>query len=182
MSRLGKTPITIPKGVELKSSSEGHLHFKGPKGTLELKLPVGLSVKVSGSEALLERDEALQPDKSMHGLFRSLVRNHIIGVAEGFEVKLTLIGVGYRAAVQGNKLDLSLGYSHPTSVEIPQTIQIAIEKGTSISIKGADKREVGQFAASVRAMKPPEPYKGKGVRYEKEFVRKKEGKAAKGKA
>ncbi len=182
MSRLGKTPIAIPKGVELKSGSDGHLHFKGPKGTLEMKLPAGLSIKVSGSEALLERDEALQPEKAMHGLFRSLVRNHIIGVSEGFEVKLTLIGVGYRAAVQGNKLDLSLGYSHPTSIEIPKSIQITIEKGTSISIKGADKREVGQFAASVRAMKPPEPYKGKGVRYENEFVRKKEGKAAKGKA
>ena len=182
MSRLGKAPIAIPKGVELKSSPDGHLHFKGPKGTLELKLPAGLSLKISDAEALLERDEALLTEKAKHGLFRSLVKNHIIGVAEGFEVKLTLIGVGYRAAVQGNKLDLSLGYSHPTSLEIPKSIQITIEKGTTISIKGADKREVGQFAASVRAMKPPEPYKGKGIRYENEFVRKKEGKAAKGKA
>lgn len=182
MSRLGKTPIAIPKGVELKEGSDGLLHFKGPKGSLEMKLPLGLNVKISGQEALLERNETLQPDKSVHGLFRALVKNHLIGVAEGFEVKLTLIGVGYRAAVQGNKLDLSLGYSHPTSIEIPKSIQITVEKGTSISIKGADKREVGQFAASVRAMKPPEPYKGKGVRYENEFVRKKEGKAAKGKA
>lgn len=182
MSRLGKTPIAIPKGVELKVSAEGKIHFKGPKGSLELTLPAGLNAKVSGQEILLERDEALQPEKSMHGLYRSLVRNNIIGVSEGFEVKLTLIGVGYRAAVQGSKLDLSLGYSHPTSVEIPKSVQVTIEKGTAVSIKGADKKEVGQFAASVRAMKPPEPYKGKGIRYENEFVRKKEGKAAKGKA
>lgn len=182
MSRLAKTPIAIPKGVELKAGKEGNLIFKGPKGSLELKLPVGLNLKIEGHEAFLERDETLQPEKAVHGLYRSLIKNNIVGVAEGFEVKLTLIGVGYRAAVQGNKLDLSLGYSHPTQIEIPKSIQIAIEKGTAISIKGSDKREVGQFAASVRAMKPPEPYKGKGVRYEKEFVRKKEGKAAKGKA
>lgn len=182
MSRLGKTPIALPKGVEVKVGAKGHIHFKGPKGTLELELPAGLTLKVSGEEVLLERDEKLQPEGAMHGLFRSLVKNNIVGVSEGFEVKLTLIGVGYRAAVQGDKLDLSLGYSHPTSLPIPKTIQIAIDKGTAISIKGPDKREVGQFAAQVRAIKPPEPYKGKGVRYENEFVRKKEGKAAKGKA
>ncbi|MBS0624837.1 MAG: 50S ribosomal protein L6 [Verrucomicrobia bacterium] len=182
MSRLGKTPISIPKGVELKAGKDGALQFKGPKGTLEMKLPLGLSLKISGHEAVVERDETLLPEKAMHGLYRSLILNHIIGVSEGFEVKLTLIGVGYRAAVQGNKLDLSLGFSHPTQIIIPKTIQVAIDKGTAISIKGPDKREVGQFAASVRAMKPPEPYKGKGVRYEDEYVRKKEGKAAKGKA
>lgn len=182
MSRLGKTPIAIPKGVEVKTLANGLLHFKGPKGDLEMKLPAGLRLAVSGQEALLERDESQPMEKAMHGLFRSLVKNHIIGVFEGFEVKLTLIGVGYRAAVQGNKLDLSLGFSHPTALEIPKSIQVTIEKGTALSIKGPDKRLVGQFAAQVRAKKPPEPYKGKGVRYEKEFVRKKEGKAAKGKA
>ena len=182
MSRLGKTPVALPKGVELKVEADGNLHFKGPKGALELKLPAGLKAKVADQEVLIERDEALLRDKSVHGLYRSLVKNNIIGVSEGFEVKLTLIGVGYRAAVQGNKLDLSLGYSHPTAVQIPKSVQVTVEKGTAISIKGPDKREVGQFAASVRAMKPPEPYKGKGVRYENEFVRKKEGKAAKGKA
>lgn len=180
MSRLGKTPIALPKGVEVKADANGHLHFKGPKGTLELRLPSGLQLKISAHEVLLEKDEAI--DDSVHGLYRSLVKNNITGVFEGFEIKLTLIGVGYRAAVQGSRLDLSLGYSHPTALEIPKSIQIAIEKGTSVSIKGADKREVGQFAAQVRAMKPPEPYKGKGIRYENEFVRKKEGKAAKGKA
>lgn len=182
MSRLGKTPISLPKGVELKANKDGSVHVKGPKGQLSLQLPKGLELKTEGQMTSLERDEALVPEKALHGLYRSLLKNMIIGVSEGFEVKLTLIGVGYKAAVQGNKLDLQLGYSHPTFLEIPKTLQVAVDKGTAISIKGVDKQEVGQFAATVRAMKPPEPYKGKGIRYENEFVRKKEGKAAKGKA
>ena len=182
MSRLGKTSIPIPKGVELKQGKDGLLHFKGPKGALELQLPAGLQLNVEGQEVFVVRDEAVLPEKAIHGLYRSLIKNNLIGVSEGYEVKLTLIGVGYRANVQGNKLDLSLGFSHPTHVEIPKSIQVAVDKGTAITVKGPDKRVVGQFAAAVRAVKPPEPYKGKGVRYENEFVRKKEGKAAKGKA
>lgn len=182
MSRLGKTPISIPKGVEVKTTKEGMLHFKGPKGSLQLQLPTGLHLKIEGATAILERDEKVIRDNAVHGLYRSLINNNVIGVSEGYEVKLTLIGVGYRANVQGTKLDLQLGYSHPTAVDIPKTIQVMVEKGTAISIKGPDKKEVGQFAATVRSMKPPEPYKGKGIRYENEYVRKKEGKAAKGKA
>lgn len=182
MSRLGKTPISIPKGVEIKLAKNGDISIKGPKGHLEMKLPVGLQLKIEGPVALLECDEKLVPQKSFYGLYRSLIKNNVQGVVEGYEVKLTLIGVGYRANVQGQKLDLSLGFSHPTWIEIPKTIQVAVDKGTTIIIKGVDKKEVGQFAAAVRAMKPPEPYKGKGIRYENEFVRKKEGKAAKGKA
>ncbi len=182
MSRLGRTPVSIPKGVEVKSTKEGLIQFKGPKGSLQLQLPQGFHLKIEGQVAILERDEKVVLESSMHGLYRSLINNNVKGVHEGYEVKLTLIGVGYRANVQGTKLDLSLGFSHPTFIEIPKTIQIAIDKGTSISIKGPDKREVGHFAAQVRAMKPPEPYKGKGIRYENEYVRKKEGKAAKGKA
>jgi len=182
MSRLGKTPLSVPKGVEIKATKEGLLHVKGPKGTAEMKLPLGISIKLEGQSALLERDEKLVPSKALHGLYRSLLKNVLIGVTDGFEIKLTLIGVGYRANVVGNKLDMQLGYSHPTMIEIPKGVQVAVDKGTTISIKGSDKREVGQFAAAVRAMKPPEPYKGKGVRYENEYVRKKEGKAAKGKA
>lgn len=182
MSRLGKTPIAIPKGVEVKASKDGAIHFKGPKGSIDLRLPAGLHLKIEGSEVILERDENLCPQKAMHGLYRSLIKNHVIGVSEGFEIKLSLVGVGYRANVQGNKLDLQLGFSHPTALVIPKTLQILVDKGTSISIKGVDKKEVGQFAAAVRGMKPPEPYKGKGIRYENEYVRKKEGKAAKGKA
>ena len=181
MSRLGKTPIPIPKGVEVKASKEGVISIKGPKGHLEMKLPTGLHLKIDGQVVTLERDEKIVPEKALHGLYRSLIKNNLIGVSEGYEVKLTLIGVGYRANVAGNKLDLQLGFSHPTFVEIPKTLQITVDKGTSILVKGMDKHEVGQFAAAVRAMKPPEPYKGKGIRYKDEFVRKKEGKAAKGK-
>jgi large subunit ribosomal protein L6 len=181
MSRLGKTPIEIPKGVELKSSHVGTVNVKGPKGSLSIQLPEGLSLKIDGHSALLERDEQKMPESALHGLFRSLIKNHIEGVTAGFEIKLSMVGVGYRANVQGNKLDLSVGFSHPTHVPIPQSIQVTVEKGTLITIKGNDKREVGQFAAAVRAIKPPEPYKGKGIRYENEYVRKKEGKAAKGK-
>lgn len=181
MSRLGRTPISLPKGVEVKSTKEGPAHVKGPKGTLELKMPAGLSIKVEGSQVALECQEG-EATGALHGLYRSLLKNAILGVTEGFEVRLTLIGVGYRANVAGSKLDMQLGFSHPTWIEIPKGIQVVVDKGTAISIKGIDKKEVGQFAASVRAMKPPEPYKGKGVRYEDEYVRKKEGKAAKGKA
>lgn len=182
MSRLGKTPVNVPKGVELKATKEGAVHIKGPKGTVQLQLPAGIQLKIEGQLAMLERDEKIAPEGAMHGLFRSLLKNCIVGVTDGYEVKLTMIGVGYRANVVGNKLDLQVGFSHPTAVEIPKTIQVLVDKGTAISIKGIDKRQVGQFAASVRAVKPPEPYKGKGIRYENEYVRKKEGKAAKGKA
>lgn len=182
MSRLGKTPISLPKGVEIKALKDGILQIKGAKGTLQLELPIGLAPKIEGSSILLERDETLSPSKSMHGLYRSLLKNAIIGVSDGYEEKLVLIGVGYKANIVGNKVDLALGFSHPTALDIPKDIQVVVEKGTTIFVRGIDKREVGQFAAAIRAMKRPEPYKGKGIRYENEFVRKKEGKAAKGKA
>ncbi|MDE3045839.1 MAG: 50S ribosomal protein L6 [Verrucomicrobiota bacterium] len=181
MSRLGRTPISIPKGVEVKASP-GAVHIKGPKGTQEMKLPLGITLKMEGQEVVVERNEELEPSKAAHGLYRSLLKNALIGVTEGFEIRLSLVGVGYRANVVGNKLDMQLGFSHPTLIEIPKGVQVTVDKGVAISVKGLDKREVGQFAAAVRAMKPPEPYKGKGVRYENEYVRKKEGKAAKGKA
>jgi large subunit ribosomal protein L6 len=182
MSRLGRMPVSIPKGVELKAGKDGAIHVKGPKGSLDLKLPTGISLKIEGQEATVERNETLAPSKALHGLWRALLKNALVGVTDGFEVRLTLIGVGYRANVVGQKLDLQLGFSHPTAVEIPKGVQVAVDKGTAISIKGVDKHTVGQLAAAVRAMKPPEPYKGKGIRYENEYVRKKEGKAAKGKA
>lgn len=182
MSRLGKTPISLPKGVEVKTSKEGALTIKGPKGQLEMQLPLGLSLKMEGQIVHLECDESKLPQKAFYGLYWALVKNNVVGVSEGYEVRLTLIGVGYRGNVQGQKLDLQLGFSHPTWVLIPKGIQIEVDKGTTIIIKGADKRLVGQFAAQVRQLKAPEPYKGKGIRYENEYVRKKEGKAAKGKA
>ncbi len=182
MSRLGKMPISLPKQVEIKATKENRLLIKGPKGSAELQLPLGLTLKIEDNMAGLERDETICTEGADHGLYRSLLKNCIIGVSEGYEVKLTLIGVGYRANVQGDKLDLQVGFSHPTAIPIPKTLQVLVDKGTAISIKGINKQEVGQFAATVRAVKPPEPYKGKGIRYENEYVRKKEGKAAKGKA
>lgn len=182
MSRLGKIPIPLLKGVELKPGKNGIIDIKGPKGDFRLEIPVGISLRIEGNQIYMERDETLVESEALSGLYRSLLKNAIIGVSEGFEIRLSLVGVGYRANVAGTRLDMQLGYSHPTFLEIPKNIQVVVDKGVAISIKGIDKREVGQFAAAVRAMKPPEPYKGKGVRYENEYVRKKEGKAAKGKA
>ncbi|MBI3508080.1 MAG: 50S ribosomal protein L6 [Chlamydiia bacterium] len=182
MSRLGKTPIPLPKGVEIKASKNGQIDIKGKNGSLQLLLPPGLSLKIEDSMALLERAEEKGPSNAVYGLYRALLKNHIIGVSEGYEVRLSMVGVGYRANVQGQKLDLQVGFSHPTAVPIPKNVQVLVDKGVLIIIKGPDKNEIGRFAAAVRAVKPPEPYKGKGIRYENEYVRKKEGKAAKGKA
>jgi len=182
MSRLGKMPISLPKGVEIKAAKDGSLQIKGQKGALHLQLPLGLHLKIEGEFVILERDEKVLSENAVHGLYRSLLKNNIIGVSDGYEIKLVLIGVGYRANVQGKKLDLQVGFSHPTGVDIPEGVQVTVDKGTQVLIKGINKQEVGQFAATVRAVKPPEPYKGKGIRYENEYVRKKEGKAAKGKA
>ncbi len=180
MSRLGKTPITLPEKVEVKIA-EGMVHAAGPKGNLTIPAHQGISVKIEGQRLIVEQDETIEMPATTRGLFRALINNMVIGVSKGFEVRLSLIGVGYRAAVQGQMLDLQLGFSHPTQLKIPKGINITVEKSVLIIISGIDKHLVGQFAAQVRGMKPPEPYKGKGIRYEKEFVRKKAGKAAKGK-
>jgi large subunit ribosomal protein L6 len=181
VSRLGKSPINLPKGVEIKQANQV-LTVKGPKGTLTLNLPVGIQVKLDGEFVYVEQDANVKMAKPVHGLYRASVNNLIIGASKGFEKKLALIGVGYRATVQGNVLDLQLGFSHPTQITIPSNVQVSVEKSVAITITGNDKQAVGQFAAAVRAMRPPEPYKGKGIRYEGEYVRKKAGKAAKGKA
>ncbi len=181
MSRLGKSPIVLPKNVEVKTQ-DGQFVVKGPKGTLSFVAIPGVSVEIDNENRLfVSCDEKLQPKKTTHGLYRATINNMIIGVSAGFEKKLLLIGVGYRAAVQGQKIDLQIGYSHPTQIEIPKGLAVEVDKSTTIIIKGIDKQVVGQFAATIRATRPPEPYKGKGIRYEKEFVRKKAGKAAKGK-
>lgn len=180
MSRLGKSPIVVQDKVEIKAV-EGILHVTGAKGTLTLPLPSGISVKMEAGRLFILKDEAIKMPRPSHGLYRALVNNMIVGVSKGFETKLSLIGVGYRAAVQGHKLDLQLGFSHPTQIPIPKGVVVTVEKSVLVIIQGCDKHLVGQFAAAIRAKKPPEPYKGKGIRYEKEFVRKKDGKAAKGK-
>jgi len=180
MSRLGKTHIPLPKGVEL-SVKKGEVQVKGPKETKTVVIPDAIDVKIEEDKVFVLFDVNSKLPLPQHGLYRALVRNAILGVSSGFEKQLSLIGVGYRAAVKGDVLDLSLGFSHPCQLKIPTDVTIDIEKSTLITVKGSDKQRVGQFAANIRALRPPEPYKGKGVRYVGEYVRKKAGKAAKGK-
>lgn len=173
-------PIELPSGVEVKIEGK-KIHVKGPKGTLSYPLVDGIILKIEGQEVLVERDEKIELPATYHGLYRSMMSNMIQGVSKGFEIKLSMVGVGYRAALQGKKLDLQVGKSHPVQLDIPSGVQVAVDKSVTIIITGIDKQAVGQFAATVRAKKPPEPYKGKGIRYEDEYVRKKAGKAAKAK-
>ena len=180
MSRLGKIPVLVPAGVEIKLEGR-KLHVKGPKGALSSDLPNGLTIKMEDGKALMMMDAASTLTNALYGLHRSLLNNMIVGVSKGYEVKLVMVGVGYRAAVEGHHLSLQIGKSHPTKLLIPKGVTITIDKNGVISITGIDKHLVGQFAATVRAKKRPEPYKGKGIRYENEYVRKKAGKAAKAK-
>ena len=179
MSRLAKKPIEMPEGTEVTFKND-LVTVKGKKGQLEQKVLNGIDVKVENSEMWVSLKEKTNLKKPFLGLFRSLIGNMVTGVNQGFEKRLQLIGVGYRAAVNGNQLDLQVGYSHPTSVKIPKGIEVKVEKSVTIIVTGIDKRVVGQFAADVRSVRPPEPYKGKGIRYVDEFVRKKAGKTAKG--
>lgn len=179
MSRLGRIPIDLPKGVEVKVSPENILNVKGPKGTLTLEIKKGILLETKDGKVVISVDKNSEIPSAYHGLFRSLIKNMIVGVDKGFKKELTLIGVGFRAQVLGNKLDFQIGYSHPTQVEIPKDIKVTITKSVDILIEGADKQKVGQFAAEVRSLRKPEPYKGKGIRYKDEYVRKKAGKAAK---
>ena len=177
MSRKGKYPIPLPKGVEVKHS-EGKVNVKGPKGTLSQYVVPEIKLELSDSEVLVTWDSQGRERSNFHGLYRSLIENMIKGASEGFNKKLELIGVGYRANVQGRSLNLQLGFSHPTVMEIPEGLEVSVEKNTKVTISGLDKQRVGQFAARIRSKRPPEPYKGKGVRYEGEHVRRKAGKAA----
>jgi len=177
MSRKGKLPIPLPKGVEVKVTGT-ELNVKGPKGTLKQELMPAIEVKVEGEEIIVSLTKGHENDGNFHGLYRSIINNMVEGTSKGFERKLEMVGVGYRAAVQGQLLDLQLGFSHPTKLPIPEGVNVKVEKNTNIYISGIDKQKIGQFAATVRAMRPPEPYQGKGIRYEGEYVRKKAGKAA----
>ena len=177
MSRKGKLPIAIPKGVEVKIA-EKHISVKGPKGTLQHELVPEVKVHIESDLIHVELNEAHSDAGNFHGLYRSIIDNMVTGTSQGYERKLEMIGVGYRAAVQGHLLDLQIGLSHPTKLHIPHGLHVKVEKNTQISITGADKQVVGQFAAEVRSHKPPEPYQGKGIRYQGEYVRKKAGKAA----
>lgn len=177
MSRKGKMPIPIPKGIEVKVNNR-EISVKGPKGTLKKSIVPQIDVQVDHNQVIVDLSPNHQTAGNFHGLYRTLIDNMITGAAKGFEKKLEMIGVGYRAAVQGQLLDIQVGLSHPTKLSIPEGISVKVEKNTLIIISGSDKQLVGQFAASIRALKPPEPYQGKGIRYEGEYVRKKAGKAA----
>ncbi len=175
MSRIGKKPVVLPKGVT--ASVEGQtVKVKGPKGELSVKLVPQVSAKVDEHGITITPDKAQERAAQMWGLSRSLVNNLVTGVTTGFTQKLEIQGVGYRAAVQGKNLNLQLGFSHDVPYPIPDGITIVTEKPTMIAISGIDKQKVGQVAAEIRGWRPPEPYKGKGVRYEGEYVRRKEGK------
>lgn len=177
MSRKGKLPIALPKGVDVKVANN-EITVKGPKGTLKHHLIPAVVVKAEGQELHVTLAKGHEDDGHFHGLYRSLIANMVEGAEKGFVKELEMVGVGYRAAVQGHHLDLQIGLSHPTKISIPEGVQVKVDKSTAIHITGADKQTVGQFAATVRAARPPEPYQGKGIRYKGEYVRKKAGKAA----
>ncbi len=175
MSRVAKKPINLPKGVEL-TTKDSQISVKGPKGALSLAQPSGVSVSVDGSVVSIN---AATPDRmAMAGTLRALLANHVVGVASGYERKLELVGVGYRAAMQGKDLSLTLGFSHPVVFKVPVGVSVETPTQTEILIKGSDKQSVGQVAAKIRAFRPPEPYKGKGVRYGGEKITLKEAKKA----
>ncbi len=177
MSRIGNSPITLPAGVEVKVEAENAVTVKGPKGTLSAKLHKDMIIEKQDNVLVVKRPSEEKAHKSLHGLTRTLVNNMIVGVTEGFSKTLEINGVGYRAAMQGKKLALTLGYSHPVEMEAPAGITIEVPQPNQIIISGADKQAVGQFAAQVREKRPPEPYKGKGIKYATETIRRKEGKA-----
>lgn len=176
MSRVGKKSITVPAGVKV-SSKDAVVLVEGPKGKLQWALPEGITVSVEGSELSVNRADDSRKLRALHGTNRSLINNMIVGVSQGFVKELEIIGVGFRAAVKGNILDLSLGKSHPINQPIPDGLTITVTDNTKVKVEGIDKQMVGQFAAEVRGYYPPEPYKGKGVRYVGENVRRKEGKS-----
>lgn len=178
MSRVGKQTITIPAKVTIKVTG-ATVQVEGPKGKLDYELPTGITIKQEGTELNVHRSSDLRSQKALHGTAQRLISNMIKGVSEGFRKDLEIQGVGFRAAVKGTSLDLSLGYSHPLLHPIPKSLKVAVAENTKISVEGIDKQLVGQFAADVRSYYPPEPYKGKGVRYVGEYVRRKEGKSVK---
>jgi large subunit ribosomal protein L6 len=176
MSRIGKKPIELPDKVKLNISGEGSVNVEGPKGKLAWTLPKQIKARVDGKQVLIERNDESRQVRALHGLSRALINNMVTGVSSGFVKDLEIQGVGFKAAVQGQVLNLSLGFSHPINFSIPAGLKITVTENTKIRIEGMDKHTVGQAAADIRAYYPPEPYKGKGVRYAGEQVRRKEGK------
>ncbi|MBN2899115.1 MAG: 50S ribosomal protein L6 [Clostridia bacterium] len=179
MSRIGKLPIEIPQGVQVTVSETNLVTVKGPLGELSEQISPEISVNIDGSEMTVTRPSDNKTHRSLHGLSRTLLANMIVGVTKGYEKKLKIVGVGYRAIKNGKNLDLQLGFSHPVTMEDPDGITVECPSQTEIVVKGIDKQLVGNYAAKIRDWRKPEPYKGKGVRYEDENVRRKEGKTGK---
>ena len=175
MSRIGKMPVSLPKEVKV-ASDPSKVEVTGPKGLLTHLLPQGISISADGEKILVQRANDQRTTKALQGLTRSLIANMVMGVTQGFEKKLEIVGVGFRADLQGSTLKLALGYSHPVLYPLPKGIKVEIEKQTLLTVKGIDRQQVGIVAAQLRSIKPPEPYKGKGVRYLGERIRKKVGK------
>lgn len=179
MSRIGKTPITVPAGVDV-AIDDRHVTVKGPKGTLERDLPGGITVRRDGETLLVERPDDERESRSLHGLVRTLVDNMIIGVTDGFTKELEIIGVGFRATARGSDaIDMALGFSHPVVIDAPEGVTFEVPSPNRIIIRGSDKEVVGQTAADIRKLRRPEPYKGKGIRYVGEHVARKAGKSGK---
>ena len=179
MSRIGKMPITIPAGVEVKIEAGNLVTVKGPKGTLARKMADDMNIAIEDGQLTVARPNDLKKNKALHGLTRTLINNMIIGVTNGYEKVLEINGVGYRAQKQGKKLILSLGYSHPVEMEDPEGLESVLDGQNKITIKGIDKQKVGQYAAEIREKRKPEPYKGKGIKYADEVIRRKVGKTGK---
>ena len=179
MSRIGRMPIAIPSGVEVKVGAGNEVTVKGPKGTLTKNLHPEMIIKVEGAEAVVERPSENKMHKSLHGLTRTLLNNMVVGVSEGYQKTLEIVGVGYRVAKTGKSLSLVLGYSHGITIDETDTIKFEVPDPNKIIVSGIDKQEVGQMAAVIRGKRPPEPYHGKGVKYSDEKIRRKAGKTGK---
>ena len=178
MSRVGKAPVMVAKGVTVTITPANEVVVKGAKATEKVQMRPQITAKIEDGQVILTRKDETKTSRELHGLYRALVQNAVTGVGTGFTKSLDLVGVGYRAAVSGKKLELSLGYSHPIHFPIPDGIEIKVEKQTNITVSGANRGLVGQVAAKIRAFRPPEPYLGKGVKYTDEKLRRKEGKSA----
>ena len=176
MSRIGKQPIPLPSGVTVEAKGR-EVHVKGPKGKLFEKIPESITVHITPNEVTFTRADDSKRNRAFHGLAQALVANMVKGVTVPFVKELEMQGVGYRAEVKGNKLVLLLGFSHPVELEIPKGLSASVDRNVAIKVEGISRQEVGQFAAHIRSLRPPEPYKGKGVRYLDEYVRRKVGKA-----
>ncbi|MBS4959950.1 MAG: 50S ribosomal protein L6 [Clostridiales bacterium] len=179
MSRIGKLPVAIPAGVTVSVDAENTVVVKGPKGTITRKMAPDMNIAVEDNQVVVTRPSDLKKHKALHGLTRTLIYNMVVGVTNGYEKVLEINGVGYRAAKSGKKLTLTLGYSHPVEMVDPEGIETILDGQNKITVKGIDKEKVGQYAAEIRTKRPPEPYKGKGIKYADETIRRKVGKTGK---